>query len=67
MQEKLVIRAKIARAAREYLDHNEFLEIETPILTKSTLAAPVTILFLQDYTPEVFMLFHNHHKFINNY
>jgi len=36
MQEKLVIRAKIARAAREYLDHNEFLEIETPILTKST-------------------------------
>ncbi len=36
MQEKLIIRAKIARSAREFLDNNEFLEIETPILTKST-------------------------------
>lgn len=36
MQEKLFIRAKIARAAREFLDQNEFIEIETPILTKST-------------------------------
>jgi len=36
MQEKLIIRAKIARAAREFLDQNEFIEIETPILTKST-------------------------------
>lgn len=36
MQEKLIIRAKIARAARAYLDSKDFLEIETPILTKST-------------------------------
>lgn len=36
MQEKLIVRAKIARAARSFLDENDFLEIETPILTKST-------------------------------
>lgn len=36
MQEKLMIRAKIARSARAFLDNLEFLEIETPILTKST-------------------------------
>ena len=36
MQDKLMIRAKIARAAREFLDQNDFIEIETPILTKST-------------------------------
>jgi len=36
MQEKLRIRAKIVRAAHEYLDSHDFLEIETPILTLST-------------------------------
>lgn len=36
MQEKLKIRAKIVRAVHEYLDNNRFIEIETPILTRST-------------------------------
>lgn len=36
MQERLKSRAKIVRAAHEYLDSNDFLEIETPILTLST-------------------------------
>ncbi len=36
MQEKLMIRAKISRSAREFLDHEGFIETETPILTKST-------------------------------
>lgn len=36
MQEKLKIRAKIVRAAHEFLDDNDFVEVETPILTLST-------------------------------
>ncbi len=36
MQQNLITRAKIVRAAHEYLDNNGFIEIETPILTLST-------------------------------
>jgi aspartyl-tRNA synthetase len=36
MQEKLMMRAKIVRAMREYLDEHEFIDVETPMLTKST-------------------------------
>jgi len=36
MRENLIFRHKIICAARDYLDKNGFLEIETPFLTKST-------------------------------
>lgn len=36
MRENLVFRHKIIKAARDYLDEHDFLEIETPFLTKST-------------------------------
>jgi len=36
MQKNLIMRHKIAFLAREYFDQQNFLEIETPILTKST-------------------------------
>ncbi len=36
MQEILLLRHNIARITREFLNQKEFLEIETPILTKST-------------------------------
>lgn len=36
MQRNLIMRHKIAKIARDYFDENGFLEIETPILTKST-------------------------------
>ena len=36
MQEKLFMRAKIVRAMREYLDDHDFIDVETPMLTKST-------------------------------
>ena len=36
MQRKMVMRHKIAKIARDYYDENGFLEIETPMLTKST-------------------------------
>lgn len=36
MREALVLRAKLVRAMREILDSEGFLEIETPVLTRST-------------------------------
>lgn len=36
MQEKLIKRAKIVQSIRNYLDSHEFIDIETPMLTKST-------------------------------
>ncbi len=36
LQNKLITRAKIAKATRAFLDDDGFIEVETPILTKST-------------------------------
>jgi aspartyl-tRNA synthetase len=36
VQKKLFLRHKISKIARDYLDKNGFIEVETPILTKST-------------------------------
>ncbi|HOV25369.1 MAG TPA: aspartate--tRNA ligase [Pseudobacteroides sp.] len=36
MQKNFILRHKVAKIARDYYDENGFLEIETPILTKST-------------------------------
>ena len=36
MQKNLILRHKVAKIARDYFDANGFLEIETPMLTKST-------------------------------
>lgn len=36
MQKRIMLRHKIVKAARDYYDENGFLEIETPILIKST-------------------------------
>ncbi|MDF2567807.1 MAG: aspS1 [Oscillospiraceae bacterium] len=36
MQNTLIMRHKIVKAARDYYDENGFLEVETPILIKST-------------------------------
>ncbi len=36
MQTNLMLRHKVAKVARDYFDQNGFLEIETPILIKST-------------------------------
>lgn len=36
MQKKLIQRAKIVRTMRNFLDDNGFIDVETPMLTKST-------------------------------
>ena len=36
LQQKLILRSRLAAAAREYFNENGFIEVETPFLTKST-------------------------------
>lgn len=36
MQKNLILRHKVTKLMRDYLDNQDFLEIETPMLTKST-------------------------------
>lgn len=36
MQRRIMLRAQMVKAVREYLDNNDFIEIETPNLIKST-------------------------------
>lgn len=36
LQQKLIMRAKIVKAMHEYLDDNGFIEVETPVLARST-------------------------------
>ncbi|MCP5152501.1 MAG: aspartate--tRNA ligase [Chromatiales bacterium] len=36
MQQRIIMRSRIARAIRSYMDGHGFLEIETPMLTKAT-------------------------------
>jgi aspartyl-tRNA synthetase len=36
LQKNLILRHKVANATREFLNHDGFLDIETPMLTKST-------------------------------
>ena len=36
VQKKLVMRSKVTRSVREFLDNENFLDVETPFLTKST-------------------------------
>ncbi|MDD7804711.1 MAG: aspartate--tRNA ligase [Endozoicomonas sp. (ex Botrylloides leachii)] len=36
MQEKLIMRSKVTRAIRNFMDEKDFLDIETPILTRAT-------------------------------
>ncbi len=36
MQERMILRSKVTRALRNFLDDNRFMEIETPMLTKAT-------------------------------
>jgi aspartyl-tRNA synthetase len=39
----LILRAKMAHAVRSYLNSNDFIETETPVLIKSTPEGPATL------------------------
>ena len=47
MRENLRIRHRVAKAARDFLDNEGYLEIETPILSNPTPEGAVISLFLR--------------------
>jgi aspartyl-tRNA synthetase len=51
LQEAILMRHKITKRVRDYFDRHRFVEIETPILIKSTPRAPATILCRRACTP----------------
>ena len=54
MQRTIALRHKIVKICRDYFDENGFLEIETPILTKSTPEGAGTIWCPPGSTPASF-------------
>ena len=56
MQHMIATRHKVTKICRDYFDEQGFLEIETPMLTKSTPRAPVTTWFPPVCTPASSML-----------
>ena len=64
LQQNLIMRHKIAKAAREYFYANDFIEIETPMMMKST--PQETILFPPEFIMESFMRSLSRLRFISN-
>ena len=54
MQEAIILRHTVNRAIRDYLNANDFLEIETPILTRSTPEGARDFLVPARLTPGAF-------------
>ena len=65
MQKNLILRHKVTKLMRDYMDKNGFCEIETPMLTKSTPEGA------RDYWCRAAsilvnsMLYRNHRRFLN--
>jgi len=54
MQRNLMLRHRVAKIARDYFDEHGFIEIETPMLTKSTPEGQETILCQAGTSGEIF-------------
>ena len=59
MRSNLILRARVSDFFRQFLTQNEFLEVETPILTKATPEGARDYLVPSRTNPVVFSLFRN--------
>lgn len=67
MQRTLMLRSKASKIFRNFLDDQGFVEVETPILTKSTPEGARDYLVPSRVHPGEFLRCRNLHKFSNNY
>lgn len=67
IQKNLMLRSKVIYLMREFMMKEGFLEIETPILCKSTPEGARDYLVPSRVHPEISMHCHSHHSYINSY
>ena len=67
LQHNILIRHKAAIATRNFMNDQEFVEIETPVLMKSTPEGARIFLYLAVFTQGGFMLCLNLPKLTNNF
>jgi len=66
VREGLQLRHKMAQQTRLYLDSLNFIEVETPVLIKSTPKVHATSSCRHGFTTVSSMHCHNHHKLSSN-
>lgn len=67
MQSNMILRHKVTHAARNFLDQQDFLEVETPILNKSTPEGARDYLVPSRVYPALFMHFRRALRFSNSF
>ena len=67
LQRNLMMRSKVCTSVRNFLAEEGFLEIETPILTKSTPEGARDYLVSAVYIRGIFMRFPNHPSCLNSF
>ena len=66
MLENLKLRAKVTHSIRNYLDELEFIDVETPFLSKSTPEGARDYLVPSRVNKDIFMPFLKVHKLLSN-
>ena len=67
VQKNLLLRHKMYQLARRYFDQQNFVEVETPVLMKSTPEGARDFLVPSKFTKVNFMLCRNLHRHISKY
>ena len=67
LQKNIIFRHKVAKITRDYFDENGFIEIETPMLIRSTPEAQEISLFRREFTTAASMRFRSLRSFISSF
>ncbi len=66
VRNNIILRHTMAKEVRKYLDNQGFIEVETPVLYKSTPKEPATMWFLPEYIPASFMPCLSRHRLLSS-